>query len=157
MWYRLSQQNIGGGAIKTAPFLPTTDGGNPFEEEAFIPQNNGYESLNTELRFLLEEMGQTLQEYYEMSADQQKELWEILVKRPHHINGSEASDNASSGNYGDQLSSNSQRRHSPFHHTPENTTIEEQLDGSRHQNNNVDPINMQTQATQTGKAIQTGI
>ena len=36
-------------------------------------------------------------------------------------------------------------------------TIEEQLDGSRHQNNNVEPINMQSQAAQTGKAIQTGI
>ena len=157
MWYRLSQQNIGGGAIKAAPFLPVNDGGNPFAEETFIPQNNGYESLNTELRFILEEMGQTLEEYYEMSADQQKELWEILVKRPHHIGGSEASDDASSGNYGDQLSSNAQRRHSPFHRAPENTTIEEQLDGSRHQNNNVEPINMQSQAAQTGKAIQTGI
>jgi len=157
MWYRLSQQNIGGGAIKAAPFLPVNDGGNPFQEETFIPQNNGYESLNTELRFLLEEMGQTLEEYYEMSAEQQKELWEILVKRPHHIGGSEASDDASSGNYGDQLSSNAQRRHSPFHHAPENTTIEEQLDGSRHQNNNVEPINMQSQAAQTGKPLQTGI
>ena len=157
MWYRLSQQNIGGGAIKAAPFLPINDGGNPFEEETFIPQNNGYESLNTELRFILEEMGQTLEEYYEMSSDQQKELWELLVKRPHHIGGSEAPDDSSSGNYGDQLSSSSQRRHSPFHHSPENTTIEEQLDGSRHQNNNIDPINMQTQAAQTGKAVQTGI
>lgn len=157
MWYRLSQQNIGGGAIKAAPLLPVNNGENPFEEETFIPQNNGYENLNTELKFILEEMGQTLEDYYEMSAEQQKELWEILVKRPHHIGGSEASDDASSGNYGDQLSSNAQRRHSPFHRAPENTTIEEQLDGSRHQNNNVDPINMQTQAAQTGKAIQTGI
>jgi len=157
MWYRLSQQTIGGGAIKAAPLLPVNNGGNPFEEETFIPQNNGYESLNTELRFLLEEMGQTLEEYYEMSADQQKELWEILVKRPHHIGGSESNGESQSGSYGDQLSSNAQRRHSPFHRAPENTTIEEQLDGSRHQNNNVDPINMQTQAAQTGKAIQTGI
>ena len=66
MWYRLSQQNIGGGAIKATPFLPVNDGGNPFAEETFIPQNSGYESLNTELRFVLEEMGQTLEEYYEM-------------------------------------------------------------------------------------------
>jgi hypothetical protein len=158
MWYRTSQQNIGGGAIKTAPFLPTNDGGNPLEQmESFVPQHTGYESLNTELRFILKEMGKELEHYYEMSADQQKELWEILIKRPHHIGGSEASDDASSGNYGDQMASSSQRRHSPFHHAPENTTIEEQLDGSRHQNNNVDPINMQTQAAQTGKAIQTGI
>jgi hypothetical protein len=157
MWYRLSQQTIGGGAIKAAPLLPVNNGGNPFEEETFIPQKTGYDSLNTELRFLLEEMGQTLEEYYEMSSDQQKELWEILVKRPHHIGGSESNGESQSGSYGDQLSSNSQRRHSPFHHAPENTTIEEQLDGSRHQNNNVDPINMQTQAAQTGKAVQTGI
>jgi hypothetical protein len=157
MWYRLSQQTIGGGAIKAAPLLPVNNGGNPFEEETFIPQKTGYDSLNTELRFLLEEMGQTLEEYYEMSSDQQKELWEILVKRPHHIGGSESNGESQSGSYGDQLSSSAQRRHSPFHRAPENTTIEEQLDGSRHQNNNVDPINMQTQAAQTGKAIQTGI
>ena len=157
MWYRLSQQTIGGGAIKAAPLLPVNNGGNPFEEETFIPQKTGYDSLNTELKFILEEMGQTLEEYYEMSSDQQKELWEILVKRPHHIGGSESNGESQSGSYGDQLSSSSQRRHSPFHHAPENTTIEEQLDGSRHQNNNIDPINMQTQAAQTGKAVQTGI
>lgn len=57
MWYRLSQQTIGGGAIKAAPLLPVNNGGNPFEEETFIPQKTGYDSLNTELRFLLEEMG----------------------------------------------------------------------------------------------------
>ena len=38
MWYRLSQQNIGGGAIKAAPLLPVNDGGNPFEEETFTSQ-----------------------------------------------------------------------------------------------------------------------
>lgn len=157
MWYRLSQQNIGGGAIKAAPLLPVNNGGNPFEEDTFIPQHNGYEALNTELKFLLQEMGQTLEDYYEMSSDQQKDLWEILVKRPHHIGGSEASDDAESGTFGDQMSSNSHRRQSPFHHAPENTSMEEQLEGSRHQNNNVEPINMQTQAAQTGKAIQTGI
>ena len=158
MWYRTSQQNIGGGAIKAAPFLPVNDGGNPLEQvEAFIPQHNGYEALNTELRFILEEMGQTVEDYYEMSADQQKELWEISIKRPHHIGGSEASDDSNSGTFGDQMSSNSHRRQSPFHHAPENTSIEEQLEGSRHQNNNVEPINMQTQAAQTGKAVQTGI
>jgi len=158
MWYRTSQQNIGGGAIKAAPFLPVNDGGNPLEQvESFVPQNTGYEALNTELRFILKEMGKELEHYYEMSADQQKELWDILIKRPHHIGGSEATDDSSSGTFGDQLSSNSQRRHSPFHHAPENTTIEEQLDGSRHQNNNVEPINMQSQAAQTGKPLQTGI
>jgi hypothetical protein len=158
MWYRLSQQNIGGGAIKAAPLLPVNDGGNPLEQvETYIPQYSGYEALNTELRFLLEEMGQTLENYYEMSADQQKELWDILVKRPHHIGGSESNGELQSGSFGDQLSSNSQRRHSPYHHAPENTTIEEQLDGSRHENNNVEPINMQSQAAQTGKPIQTGI
>ena len=71
MWYRISQNNIGGGAIKAAPLLPVNDGGNPFEEETFIPQHNGYENLNQELSFLLEEMNQTFEDYYEMSADQQ--------------------------------------------------------------------------------------
>lgn len=157
MWYRLSQQNIGGGAIKAAPLLPVNDGGNPFEEESYISQNTGYEKLNQELRLILEEMGQTLEDYYEMSVEQQKELWDILVKRPHHIGGSETPGSADGGSYGDQMSSNSQRRHSPFHHAPENTSMEEQLEGSRHQNNNVEPINMQSQVAQTGKPLQTGI
>lgn len=157
MWYRISQNNIGGGAIKAAPLLPTNDGGNPFAEETFIPQHNGYENLNQELRLLLEEMNQTLEDYYEMSADQQKELWEILVKRPHHIGGNETPSDVDGGSYGDQLTSSNNRRQSPFHHAPENTPIEEQLEGSRHQNNNVEPISMQSQAAQTGKSLQTGI
>jgi hypothetical protein len=150
MWYRISQNNIGGGAIKAAPLLPTNDGGNPFAEETFIPQHNGYENLNQELRLLLQEMNQTLEDYYEMSADQQKELWEILVKRPHHIGGNETPSDVDGG-------ANNNRRLSPYHHAPENTSIEEQLEGSRHQNNNVEPINMQSQAAQTGKPLQTGI
>lgn len=158
MWYRISQQNIGGGAIKAAPLLPVNDGGDPMNDvETFIPQHNGYESLNTELGFLLEQMNMTLEHYYEMTAAQQKELWEILVKRPHHIGGSESPEDSNSGTFGDQMSSNYQRRQSPFHHAPENTTMEEQLEGSRHQNNNIEPINMQSQAAQTGKPLQTGI
>ncbi len=158
MWYRISQQNIGGGAIKAAPLLPVNGGGDPMNtEEVFAPQTSGYESLNSELRYLLEEMGQTLEDYFEMTADQQKELWEILVKRPHHLGGNETPDDVDAGFYGDQFTSSNNRRHSPFHHSPESTTIEEQLEGSRHQNNNVEPINMQSQAAQTGKPIQTGI
>ena len=91
------------------------------------------------------------------SSDQQKELWDILVERPHHIGGSEASDDSNSGTFGDQMSSNSHRRQSPFHPDPTNTTIEEQLKGSHHDTLNHPVVNMQSQSAQQGKAVQTGI
>ena len=157
MWYKISQ-NIGGGAIKSAPLLPTASGENVMQvEEPYVPNHKNFEGLNSELRLLLKRMNKTIEDYYEMTMDQQKELWDILVYRPHHIGGSETDSDTDSGVYGDQFTANNNRRQSPYHADPTNTTMEEQLRSSHHDTLNVEPINMQAQSAQQGKAIQTGI
>ena len=51
MWYKISQ-NIGGGAIKSAPLLPTASGENVMQgEEPYVPNHKNFEGLNSELRF----------------------------------------------------------------------------------------------------------
>jgi hypothetical protein len=160
MWYRIKKAQFGGGAIKSTPLLPVSSEQieqEPQEELKDSPEFQNYDELNEALKMILEEMGQTLEEYYEMSVEQQRELWELLIKKPHHIGGSESLTDRDLNSYGDQLSSNSQRRLSPFHDSPENTTIEEQLDGSRHQNSNVTPINKQSSEAGNGVLLQTGI
>jgi len=157
MWYRIKKAQFGGGVVKATPLLPVSSGQikqEPEEELKDSTEFDNFDELNEALKMILEDMGQTLEEYYEMSAAQQKELWELLIRKPHHIGGSESLTDRASG---DQLSSNSQRRLSPFHDSPENTTIEEQLDGSRHQNSNVDPINKQSSEAGNGVILQTGI
>jgi hypothetical protein len=51
-----------------------------------------------------------------------------------------------------QSASTEARRHSPFHDNPENTTIENQLDGSRQKNNDRDPQSMAS--TEKGNSFQ---
>jgi len=160
MWYRIKKAQFGGGAIKSTPLLPVSSEQIEQELQEEIKDSaefKNYDELNEALKVILEDMNQTLEDYYEMSADQQKELWEILIKKPHHIGGSASLSDSDSSSHGDQLSSNSQRRLSPFHDSPENTTIEEQLDGSRHQNSNVTPINKQSSEAGNGVLLQTGI
>ena len=160
MWYRIKKAQFGGGAIKSTPLLPVSSEQIEQELQEEIKDSaefKNYDELNEALKVILEDMNQTLEDYYEMSADQQKELWEILIKKPHHIGGSASLSDSDSNSHGDQLSSNSQRRLSPFHDSPENTTIEEQLDGSRHQNSNVTPINKQSSEAGNGVLLQTGI
>ena len=160
MWYRIKKAQFGGGAIKSTPLLPVSSEQieqEPQEELKDSAEFKNYDELNAALKLILEDMNQTLEDYYEMSADQQKELWELLIRKPHHIGGSASLSDSDSSSHGDQLSSNSQRRLSPFHDSPENTTIEEQLDGSRHQNSNVTPINKQSSEAGNGVLLQTGI
>lgn len=160
MWYRIKKAQFGGGVVKATPLLPVSNQQieqEPQEELKDSAEFNNYDELNDALQIILEDMGKTLDEYYEMSMEQQKELWDLLIKKPHHIGGSASLDGSDSSSQGDQLSSNSQRRLSPFHDSPENTTIEEQLDGSRHQKWNVDPINKQSSEAGNGILLQTGI
>jgi len=94
--------------------------------------------LYDELPSILEKMGKTLDEYYSMNQIQQKEIWDLLVDRPHRMN----MDDNGSFVVSPQAAANEARRHSPYHEAPENTSIESQLEGSRQQNNNRDPQSM---------------
>lgn len=141
MWYKKVLAQFGGGVN-----WPDENTGQEYsQQESSEPEIDQVEDVDNEpaglydeLAGILEKMDKTVHDYYEMSHEQQKEIWDLLVDRPHRMN---MDDN---GNFitSPQSAANEARRHSPFHDAPENTSIEEQLEGSRQQNNNRDPQSM---------------
>ena len=97
--------------------------------------DNQPQGLYDELPGILKKMNKTVDDYYHMTKEQQAEIWELLVKRPHRMN----MDNNGQFITGPQSASNEARRHSEHHTNPEETSLENLLDGSRQQNNNVSP------------------
>jgi hypothetical protein len=139
MWYKQVLAQFGGGAVQQTEQDETIAPGTTQSEidKAKIVDDKPA-GLYDELAGILEKMGKNLDDYYQMNQEQQKEIWNLLVDRPHRMN---MDDN---GNYivSPQSAANEARRHSPYHDAPENTTIEDQLEGSRQQNNNRDPQSM---------------
>jgi hypothetical protein len=135
-------------------------GGVNFSEEEKVDSQNNSEidnikdvdkepaGLYDELSGILEKMGKTLDEYYSMNQIQQKEIWDLLVDRPHRM----TMDNTGNFIKSPQSASNEARRHSPYHENPEETTLEEQLRGSQQENNNRDPQSMAS--TEKGNSFQ---
>lgn len=142
MWYRFKKANIGGGAIKSTPLLPvSSEGIENINHKKDSPEFKNYDELNEDLLNILDEMGQTLDDYYELSRDQQKELWEIMINRPHQVV--------------DQEASRLNRLKSPFH---ENIIpIELALEPSRESSVEVEPVNMQSTEAGNGILLQTGL
>jgi hypothetical protein len=141
MWYKQVLAQFGGG-VNWPDEKPDQE---TSHQEYAEPEINKIEDVDNkpaglydELAGILEKMGKNLDDYYQMNQEQQKEIWDLLVDRPHRMN---MDDN---GNYivSPQSAANEARRHSPYHEAPENTTIESQLEGSRQQNNNRDPQSM---------------
>ena len=146
MWYKQVLAQYGGGVNFSE------NNAKQYESEPKIDEIEGVDNkpsgLYDELSGIIEKMGKSLDEYYSMNQEQQKEIWDLLVDRPHRMN---MDDN---GNYivSPQSAANEARRHSPYHDAPENTSIEEQLEGSRQQNNNRDPQSMGS--TERGNSFQ---
>ena len=142
MWYRFKKANIGGGAIKATPLLPVTqEQASQISDKKDSPYYKNHDELNSDLLNLLQHMGKTLEEYYELSKDQQKELWEIMINRPHEVV--------------DQEASRLNRLKSPFH---ENIVpLEVALEPSRESSVEVEPVNMQSQEAGNGILLQTGL
>jgi len=140
MWYKQVLAQIGGGVNLTEETRPkdTLDSSSNNKIDEIRDVDNEPAGLYDELVGILEKMGKTLDEYYEMNQDQQKEIWNLLVDRPHRMN----MDNNGQFIVSPQSASIEARRHSPYHDAPENTTLEGQLEGSRQQNNNRDPQSM---------------
>lgn len=137
MWYKKVLAQVAGQAI-----LPNTNNQQTPTLQPKIDEVEGVDNkpagLYDELAGILKKMGKTLDDYYKMNPQQQKEVWDLLVDRPHRMNMDDT------GNFitSPQSAANEARRHSPYHDAPENTTVEEQLEGSRQQNNNRDPQSM---------------
>ena len=150
MWYKQVLSQFGGGVISPGQDEPkdTIDNSSDFEIDKIRNVDNEPAGLYDELAGILEKMGKSLDEYYSMNQDQQKEIWSLLVERPHRMN----MDNNGQFIVSPQSASIEARRHSPYHLAPEETTLEDQLEGSRQQNNNRDPQSMAS--TEKGNSFQ---
>jgi hypothetical protein len=146
MWYKQVLAQVGGGVNLSGE---NTDQSIPQPE---INKIKGVDDkpagLYDELSGILEKMGKNLDEYYNMNQEQQKEIWDLLVDRPHRMN----MDDNGSFVVSPQAAANEARRHSPYHDAPEETSMENQLEGSRQQNNNRDPQSMAS--TEKGNSFQ---
>jgi hypothetical protein len=136
MWYKQVLAQVGGGVNFTG--TDNIDSENTFEIDKIKDVDDKPVGLYDELAGILEKMGKTLDEYYNMNQEQQKEVWDLLVNRPHRMN----MDNNGQFIVSPQSASIEARRHSPYHDSPEETSMENQLEGSRQQNNNRDPQSM---------------
>jgi hypothetical protein len=150
MWYKQVLSQFGGGVISPGQDEPkdTINNSSDFEIDKIRDVDNEPAGLYDELAGILEKMGKSLDEYYSMNQDQQKEIWSLLVERPHRMN----MDNNGQFIVSPQSASIEARRHSPYHLAPEETTLEDQLEGSRQQNNNRDPQSMAS--TEKGNSFQ---
>lgn len=145
MWYRRVVSQFGGGV----DFSKDNSADNPIAGIDVVDDvDNEPMGLYDELAGILEKMDKSIHEYYEMSHEQQKEIWDLLVERPHRMN----QDNNGQFIVSPQSASIEARRHSPYHQPPEFTTIEEQLRGSQQDNNNVFPND--SNASKKGEGFQ---
>lgn len=139
MWYKQVLAQIGGGVIlPNQEPVDRIDADNHQKIDEVRDVDKQPAGLYDELTGILKKMNKTLDDYYSMNQDQQKEIWDLLVDRPHRMN----MDNNGQFIVSPQSAASEARRHSPYHDAPENTTIENQLEGSRQQNNNRDPQSM---------------
>ena len=149
MWYKQVLAQIGGGVnLSEDKPLDTIDSTSKSKIDEIRDVDNEPAGLYDELAGILDKMGKTLDEYYNMNQEQQKEIWDLLVQRPHRMN----MDNNGQFIISPQSASTEARRHSPYHDAPEVTTLEDQLEGSRQQNNNRDPQSMAS--TEKGNSFQ---
>jgi len=139
MWYKQVLAQIGGGVnLSGEKPLDTIDSTSNSKIDEIHDVDNEPAGLYDELAGILDKMGKTLDQYYNMNQEQQKEIWDLLVQRPHRMN----MDNNGQFIISPQSASIEARRHSPYHDAPEVTTLEDQLEGSRQQNNNRDSQSM---------------
>ena len=144
MWYRKVISQFGGGVDFSQSASDEPEAGIDVVEDVDQQPMGLYD----ELAGILEKMDKSIHDYYKMSHEQQKEIWDLLVERPHRMN----QDNNGQFIVSPQSASAEARRHSPYHQPPEYTTIEEQLRGSQQFNNNVFPDD--SNASKKGEGFQ---
>lgn len=144
MWYRRVVSQIGGGVNFSQNSSDEPEAGIDIVDDVDSQPMGLYD----ELAGILEKMDKSIHDYYNMSHEQQKEIWDLLVERPHRMN----QDNNGQFIVSPQSASAEARRHSPYHQPPEFTTIEEQLRGSQQFNNNVFPND--SNASKKGEGFQ---
>jgi hypothetical protein len=144
MWYR-KVVSFGGGV----DFSRNKSSDKPYAGVDVVKDiDNHPQGLYDELPGILKKMNKSVDDYYKMTKDQQAEIWDLLVNRPHRMN----MDNNGQFIVSPQSAYIEARRHSEFHEDPEKTTLEELLEGSRQQNNNVTPED--SNASKRGEGFQ---
>jgi len=136
MWYKQVLAQFGGGVNWSGE--EKNDSSPDTQIDNIRDVDDQPDDLYDELPGILEKMGKSLEEYHQMNAQQQKEIWDLLVYRPHRMNQDDTGNFVTSP----QSASIEARRHSEHHTNPEETTMENLLEGSRQQNNNRDPQSM---------------
>ena len=127
MWYRIVKAQVGGGAVRSVG--PDVDD---------IPQEDIPNQLRPELMKILKDLGITDDEYCAMPDQQQKLIWDILVTKNDTNLYNSVNDSDTPG-----FDATEARRHSPYHPNPSFTTLEEQLEATRHDSVDNVPNNMQ--------------
>jgi hypothetical protein len=125
MWYRIVKAQTQG--------LPSSDLQSHAQEIKVIP-----EKFYPELQQVLEEIGMSSEQYHDLPEHAQKSIWDIIVHKLDKNTYNPVNDSDTPG-----LDAEQARRHSPFHTNPTVTTLEEQLEATRHDPVDSVPNNMQ--------------
>lgn len=122
MWYRIVKAQLGGGIVQQS---------NPDANE--VPQETLPVELRPELVKILKDLGISVDQYCNLPDQSKKYIWDVLVYKDDTNLYNSVNDSDSPG-----LEASEARRHSPFHTNPAFTTLEEQLEATRH--NTVDNV-----------------
>lgn len=124
MWYRIAQLN---GITQNNPL----DG--YASELGIVP-----EKFYPELTDVLKEIGMSAEHYNDLPVHAKKSIWDIIVHKLDRNTYNPFEDSDTPGFDAEQA-----RRHSPYHTNPSETTLEEQLEATRHDTIDSVPNNMQ--------------
>lgn len=126
MWYRIVKAQIGGGLVRSND-----------SDINVIPQNEMPDELRPELVKILKDLNITEDQYCAMDDRAKKNIWDILVTKNDTNLYNSVNDSDTPG-----FDATEARRHSPYHNNPSYTTIEEQLESTRHNTVDNEPNNM---------------
>ena len=125
MWYRIVKAQTQG--------LPSSELESHAQEIGVVP-----EKFYPELLQVLEEIGMSPEHYNDLPEHAQKSVWDIIVHKLDKNTYNPVNDSDTPG-----LDAEQARRHSPYHTNPTVTTLEEQLEATRHDTVDSVPNNMQ--------------
>ena len=129
MWYRIVKAQLGGGAIQNIPEVPIS--------ENEIPQDLIPNELRPELVKILKDLGISVDQYCNLPDESKKYIWDVLVNKNDTNLYNSVNDSDTPG-----FDAAEARRHSPYHSNPTMTTMEEQLEATRHNTVDNEPNNM---------------
>lgn len=127
MWYRVVKANIG--AVQPKQKTPIE---NIADELNVVP-----EKFYPELQETLQEIGIGADQYKELPEHAKKSIWDIIVHKLDRNTYNSFEDSDTPG-----MDATQARRHSPYHTNPTETTMEEQLEETRHNTIDSVPNNM---------------